>query len=513
MLFKDAFKNSQNGLAQVFVLIILFSGLFATLYLSQKTQIFQPRAYDQIPPFYNEESLQMRYFENKVGWAYTAFPRVSREQMIEDMKRMKSLGMNVVYISHANPGNINPDGDEPGLNPALYFSIRDKEVSSSDAQLIYQAIIDALEASKIVGLDVVLPVGYQIQMGETWSIDNPQHLRLNKNGERLYNWATTNTASPYSPRYLADIKEYYQWVNDNFVSKYPNIVAINLADEPMGSDFSQWAKDEFKLRYNIGFDSASSEMKGEFISGVIADYATSMANLWKEINPQVWTMMTFHIQREQPWVPNMEFLFQRTPTNFLVSADTHLHDALPNLPLTESEIDHLYGMVRTLSYLSKVYNKKLMLWTSANAWGLTYKGGIKEAERNLQIIQDASRQGGGKVAMIMAWGWNIKNQGVYRCEGHCSFDPEEMIRTVSSKLSSVRDGLSDQKSSSPSKVIYLSSLELNRMIGEERVDHLASPYIDLNRHNLASENIVYLSDGLALRKAKESGAKIINALE
>lgn len=509
-------NNSQKGIAQIFILIILAAGLAAGYYLVNFTTTnLKPKAYS-ILPSNDKEIGDMRYFENKVGWAYTAIPGVSREQMIEDMKRMKNLGMNIVYIGHANPGGRNvgdPNVDETGLYPGVYFSLRDKDSFSTDAQLIYQAVLDSLEASKIVGLGVVLPVGYQIQMGTTWDSKNFNQLRIDKNGNNMNHWGSGETASPYSPKYLSDIREYYQWVNDNFVSKYPHIVAINLADEPMGSDFSQWAKDEFTKRYNINLDSAPAETRGEFLSEVIADYASSMANMWREINPQVWTMMTFHIQREQPWVPNMESLFRKTPSTFVVSADTHLHDALSDLPLTDSEVDHLYGMVRTLSYLSKVYNKKLMLWTSANAWGLTNKGGTKEAEKNFEIVDQVSKQGGGKVAMIMAWGWNIKNQGVYRCEGQCAFDPEEMITTVSSKLASVRDTLSNQTDSSLSKVIYLPASILNTKIGDENIDHLASPYVDLGSFNLAGENIIYLTDGLALQRARDAGAEIIQVLQ
>lgn len=502
-------NNRQKGIAQVFILIILAIGLAAGYYLVNFTQTnLKPKA-DETRLI----NVGMRSFENKVGWAYTAVPGVSRQQMIEDMKKMKNLGMNIVYIGHANPGNVDPHGDETGLDPALYFSLRDKDSSSTDAQLIYQAILDSLEASKTMGLDVVLPVGYQIQMGASWNSKNSQYLRIDKNGDKMNHWGSGETASPYSPQYLSDIREYYQWVNDNFVSKYPNIVAINLADEPMGSDFSIWAKDEFVKRYNINFDSAPAETRGEFLSEVIADYAASMSNMWKEINPQVWTMMTFHIQREQPWVPNMESLFRKTPATFVVSADTHLHDALSDLPLTESEVDHLYGLVRTLSYLSKVYNKKLMLWTSANAWGLTNKGGVKEAEKNFEIVDQASRQGGRKVAMIMAWGWNIKNQGVYRCEGQCAFDSEEMINTVSSKMAAVRDTLSNQNNSSPSKVIYLPATILNTKIGEENIDHLASPYVDLRSFNLTGENIIYLTDGFALQRVRDAGLEIIKVLQ
>lgn len=505
-------KLNTKGFTHILLLIILFAGIIAGVYLVQHPQIFKPKAEENDTFQQVNKGENMRNFENKVGWAYTAVPGVSRDQMVKDMTKMKNLGANIVYIGHANQGEVDLNGPEPGLSPAVYFALRDNTDKATGASLIYQAIIDSLEASKDVGINIVLPIGYQIQMGAEWNAKNPDSLRLDSNGNNLDFWGSAPTASPYSPIYQRDIKEYYQWVNQKIISKYPHIIAINLGDEPMGSDFSHWAKEEFARRYDgVNFDSAPPEARGQFLSEVIADHAALSANMWKEINPTVWTMMTFHIQRERPWLPNMEALFSKTPATFVVSADTHLHDALPNLPLTESDSEHLYGMVRTLSYLSKVYNKKLMLWTSANAWGLTNQGGIKEAEKNLSIIDKAVGQGGGKVTMLMIWGWNIKDQGIYRCEGQCAFDPEEMVNSISSKLTLINNSLSTQTGNTPDKVIYLPSSILNKKIGEENVDHIASVYVDLLQFNLSGENIIYLTDGFALNQAKNSGATIIDA--
>lgn len=502
---------NKKGVTHIFLLIILFVGIIAGVYLVQHPQIFKPKANIRTTPLLEYPSEGMRDFENKVGWAYTAVPGVSRDQMVKDIRKMKDLGANIVYIGHANPGDVNPNGVEPGLNPAVYFALRDNSANASDASSIYQAIINSLEASKEIGLDVVLPIGYQIQMGADWNAKNPDSLRLDSNGNNLDFWGSGPTASPYSPTYQRDIKEYYQWVNKEIITKYPHIVAINLGDEPMGSDFSQWAKEEFTGRFGVNFDSAPAEARGQFLSEVIADHAAISANMWEEINPAVWTMMTFHIQRERPWLPNIEALFRKTPDNFVFSSDTHLHDDLPNKPLTAEEQTYLYGMIRTYSYLSKVYGKKMMLWSAANAWGLTNQGGIEEAGKNLAIIDTAVRQGGGKVAMLMAWGWNIKGQGVYRCENQCAFDPEEMINFVSSKLALMRDSLSNQAENTPSKVIYLPSYILNKKIGEENVDYIANAYVDLLKFNLSEENVIYLTDGLALNRAKDSGAEIIDA--
>jgi len=456
---------------------------------------------------------KIRPFQNEVGWAYTAVPGSSRESMVVDMSRMKELGASIVYIGHANPGEVKPQGSEPGLCPAVYFAMRDNSAQREGALSIYQAITNSLEASKTAGLKVVLPIGYQIQMGQDWNSKNPASLRLDSGGSRLNFWGSGDTASPYSPVYQRDIQEYYQWINNNFVTQYPHIVAINLGDEPMGSDFSPWAKEEFAKRYDgVNFDSAPQQLRGQFLSEVIADHAGIAANMWKAINPAVWTMMTFHVQRESPWLPNLEALFSKTPDNFVFSSDTHLHDNLPNLPLTDQDQIGLYGMVRTYSYLSKVYGKKMMLWSAANAWGLTEKGGIAEANRNFDIVHDIGRQLGGEMAMMMMWGWNIKGQGVYGYNGERMFHPDDMVIQMSRKMRAVKDDLSTKTNGQPQTVLYLPSGELYRRIGQDNVSHLAPEYVDLMQYDLRGGNIIYLNDGPALQQAQAYGANLIPVL-
>lgn len=457
---------------------------------------------------------KMRPFQNEVGWAYTAIPGNSRESMIADMARMKDLGATIVYIGHANPGDVDPNGPEPGLCPAVYFALRDNSAKAPGASSIYQAIINSLEASKEIGLNVVLPIGYQIQMGVDWNAKNSDSLRLDNNGKNLDFWGSGPTASPYSPIYQRDIKEYYQWVNREIISKYPHIVAINLGDEPMGSDFSPWAKVEFAKRYDgVNFDSAPPETRGQFLSEVIADHAGIAANVWKEINPAVWTMMTFHIQRERPWLPNMESLFRKTPDNFVFSSDTHLHDDLPQKPLTDEEQACLYGMVRTYSYLSKVYHKKMMLWSAANTWGLTDKGSIAQANQNFSIVHDIGKQLGGEIAMMMMmWGWNIKGQGAYRNSGPINFNPEEMVREISSRMRAVKNDLSRRTDGQPGNILYLPSGELYRRISQDNVSYLAPEYVGLTKYDLTGQNIIYLNDCPALEQARAAGAQLIPVL-
>jgi hypothetical protein len=417
-----------------------------------------------------------------------------------------------VYLSHNNPGYTVIGKAELGLSFAVYYALTQHTPTEASARAIYQAAVTALEEADRLGLRVVLPLGYQIQMGPEWNARHPEALRRGPDGAVLLHWTSHPSASPYAPVYQADIAQYYRWIEAEILARFPSIFAVNLADEPLGSDFSPWAQAVFRERYGEPFESADPVPRGAFLAEFVADYAALSATLWAEVNPLVPAMMTFHFERDRPWVPNLEAIFQKTPPTFIVSADTHLHDVLPELPLTSHEIDQLYGLVRTLAYLSHVYEKRLMLWTSANSWGLTTAGGLREARRNFQIVHQTAREGGAKLGMLLAWAWNIKWQGAYACESACAFDPEAMIETVSGQLSSVRDGLSAQASPRIGQVLYLPAELLYRQIGQDQVTTFAEPYVDLGAYRLRRERAIYLTDGPALDAALAAGLPITPVL-
>src|SRR5262249_16919405 len=77
-----------------------------------------------------------RIFENRVGWAYSARWRKSRAEIVDDLRRMRDLGCNVVYIGHNSAGNTDPDAYEPGLAPANWYAIAAATPSAGDAHLI-----------------------------------------------------------------------------------------------------------------------------------------------------------------------------------------------------------------------------------------------------------------------------------------------------------------------------------------------------------------------------------------
>lgn len=455
-------------------------------------------------------------FENRVGWAYSARWTKTNAELAADFRRMRDLGCNTVYLAHNSAGNTDPNAYEPGLVPANWYAIAAATPQAENSKLVVETVLRAIDVAREIGLDVVLAIGYQIAMGHStagddWNIANASELRRNRDGDLLRHWGSVLTASPYSEVYRRDIREYYAWVNQTFVLPNPHVVALNLADEPMGSDFSPHARATFQARYGVAFDAATDAQRGEFLTGVIADYAGWSATVWERLNPHVRTMMTFHVQRDAPFLPDVERIFAQTPSTFVFSEDTHLDDGLIDRPITPENVRLLYGMCRTFGWLSRVYNKPLMLWTSANAWGLKREGGLAEARQNLDIVHDATRQAGGQLGMLMAWGWNMRFQGVYDDEGNFGADPafkDAMIDGVSEMLAAKRDGLSFPSTGQPDRVYHLPAARLHAVVGERRFDHLAEGIADLTKIDFVNENAVYLTDGPALDEARRRGIPV-----
>ena len=429
--------------------------------------------------------------------------------MVADLRRMRELGCNTVYIAHNSAGDANPDAYEPGIAPASWYAIAAATPSAGNARILIGAVQTAIDAAREVGLDVVLGIGYQIMMGDEWNDAHPEELRRDRDGELLMHWGSVFTASPYSEVYRRDIREYYAWINQTFVLPNPHIVALNLADEPMGTDFSSHAMAASRARYGVSYAQATATDRGEFLGGIIAVYAACSANHWEWLNHDVRTMMTFHVQRDAPFLPDVERIFAQTPPTFIFSEDTHLDDGPMDRKITTENTRLLYGMCRTFGWLSHVYSKPLMLWTGANAWGLKTNGGMAEARLNIDIVHDATKQAGGRIGMLMAWGWNIRHQGVYDDEGNFLADKETMIAGVSQLLAERRERLSVVSGGRPDRVYYLPAARLQPAIGEKRVDHLAGGIVDLKGIDFAAENAVYLTDGRALEEARRQGIPII----
>lgn len=396
----------SKGFALIPLLTFVMLGIVVGAYIIKNPTNFFPKAEDT-----NENRIP---FRNLTGWAYSPLPDTNPEQMIQDMIEMKNKGANVVYISHNNRGDIDSEVNEPGLSYAVYANRN----SSEQAKRMLQAVRDSLDAAEKADLKVILAVGYQISMGNAWAQENLTEIRRAPSGEEMNHFDSGLTASPYSQIYRSYIYTYYKWVQSEIVSQYPNIIALNLADEPMGSDYSKHAEKASGLNFQSGL----AYQVGKFQSGVLADYADWSASQWLKINPNLWVMMTFHIERQTPFFPDFEKIFKQTPSNFVFSADTHYSDDPLRRLSKEDNLNSLYGMTKTLGYYSKKYSKPLMLWVSGNSWGLPNPENADEGIENANAVIDGVEQTGGNLGMIMIWGWNINNQEIDKSVSEEIFD-------------------------------------------------------------------------------------------
>ncbi len=374
----------------------------------------------------------------KTGWAYEAYPEASFEKMRDDFAMMRANGANAVWIGHNNPGEVDAQKVEPGMSYGVYAALQNEnDALYNDARAMADAITRALDAARETETQVILPIGYQIQMGDVWNKNYPNDLRLSFDGSRLNLYDSGYTASPYSPQYRADIARYYAWVQREYVEPYRDvIIMLSLADEPMGGDFSAHAKNEFARRYGKTMDALSQAemwMLGEFQSGVIADYAAWSANEWRRLNPQLLTTMSFHggdTARRVWGLPDVEKLFSQTPENFVVTFDAYLHDDLATKPATPDERAQLKLFLTTIGRYSRIYKKPLALWGGVNAWGLAQESpsplALPDAVTNLLLLYDLPGRAGGEVWGIFAWNYNVKQQGLENYARPTTYDVHTM---------------------------------------------------------------------------------------
>lgn len=387
----------------------------------------------------------------RTGWAYDAYPEASYEKMLDDFARMRENGANAVWIGHNNPGEVDANKVEPGMSYAVYAALQDEgDPLYADARAMADATKRALDAARATGLAVVLPIGYQIQMGSTWNAKHPNDLRRKADGELLELYDSGYTASPYASQYRRDISRYYEWVQKEWVAPYSDvIVMLSLADEPMGGDYSDAARDEFRRRYGLDMDRLARADRwklGEFQAGVIADYAAWSADQWQRINPNILTTMSFHggeTARRVWGLPEIEKLFSETPENFVVSFDAYLHDDLPSKAATAEEGTQLKLLLGTIGIYSRIYNKPIALWGGVNAWGLAQESAspleLSDAVTNLLLLHDLPARMGANLWGIFAWNYNVKQQGLENYPRPTTYDPRAVEIAVNRTLPLLRN--------------------------------------------------------------------------
>ncbi|OQY87166.1 MAG: hypothetical protein B6D41_12200 [Chloroflexi bacterium UTCFX4] len=452
----------------------------------------------------------------RVGWAYEAYPDASFEKMRDDFAMMRANGANAVWLGHNNPGQVNADKVEPGISYAVYAALQNKnDALHADARAMADAVKRALDAARATKMQVVLPIGYQIQMGDAWNEKYPNDLRLTFEGTPLNLYHSGYTASPYSSQYRADITRYYEWVEREFVEPYRDvIVMLSLADEPMGGDYSVAAKNTFAERYGKTMDALSqNEMWkiGEFESGVIADYATWSANEWARINPQLPTTMSFHggeTARRVWGLPDIEKLFSQTPDNFIVTFDAYLHDDLATKPATPDQAAQLKLFLTTIGNYSRVYEKPIALWGGVNAWGLAQESdaplGISDAVTNLLLLYDLPARVGGKVWGIFAWNYNVKQQGLENYSRPTTYDLRAMQIAVERAFPVLRTR--QVQPQPPDIAIVVSQRALYEALEESRAADTPPNWFDATpfARALADRNAIFVSSDKTVNEAREA---------
>jgi hypothetical protein len=376
------------------------------------------------------------------GWAMEAYPEMSASEMRAIVRRQKEQGCNVVWIGHNNPGVVDQHKVEPGLSYAIYRAYTDSTHPRHDqSQAMVQAQHRLLTACRAEGMPVVFPVGYQIQMGETWEQAHLGDLTTDYNGQALN--IGGHNASLFSPAYQTDIRTYYRWAYQQFVVPYRDIILmVNLSDEPQGGDYSVHADGVFRQRHGygmreVGADRERLQALGAFQTRYIVEYAIWSANLWQVIAPGVRTTMSFcgHLARYAHFLPEIEPLFSDTPANFTVTFDAYPRDGFYTDSITDSDITGLFILARALGRYSARYNHPLWLWSTANSWGLGQashdKADIADAAANALYLAQLVAQAGGHLEGITFWNYNVKQQGLYNDTNPIVYDPDEMFHHVS----------------------------------------------------------------------------------
>jgi hypothetical protein len=435
------------------------------------------------------------------GWAMEAYPEQSAADMEAMVRRVTRAGANVVWIGHNNPGEVDSAKVEPGLSYAVYEAYLDPVDPRHEAAV---AMVEAqhrlLAACRAVGVKAVLPVGYQVQMGAVWNSHHPDSLRLDARGQPLDIFGGGVSASFYAPAYRRDIEAYYRWIDAEFVRPYADVLLmLNLADEPIGGDYSSFAAAEFRrqsgLTYaNVGDDPQRQQLLGEFQSRYVAEYAAFSAGLWGDIHPDLPVTMSFDGAQARLafTLPDVEALFRDTPSNFVVTFDAYPRDGLPNVALSDGDLNGLFLLARSVGLYSARYHKSVWLWAAANRWGLSQAssdpGTVSDAVVNGLYLALLVRQGGGDLRGIAYWNYNVKEQGLYNDTHPTAYDAETMFARVSASLPTLRR-LMAAPAQRPSVLVVVPPAAAYQRIGaaREAVRLEGQPYSRLAI--LAKENI------------------------
>jgi len=98
-----------------------------------------------------------------------AYPDLSSSDFVSTLSQMKQAGANLIWLGHNNPVGVDPNAREVALSYAVYTAATNPgDPQYAAAQSIVAAQWRALDAARSVGMKLVLPIGYQTQMGAAW---------------------------------------------------------------------------------------------------------------------------------------------------------------------------------------------------------------------------------------------------------------------------------------------------------------------------------------------------------
>jgi hypothetical protein len=440
------------------------------------------------------------------GWAMDIYPDMSEKDIARHVRRQLREGANFVWIGHNNPGEVDRNKVEPALSYAVYEAyVNSRDPRHEDAREIVDAQTRMLDSCLKKNVPVVLPVGYQIQMGEVWNRNHPEHLRRTFEGKIIN--AGGVSACFYSPQYRRDITTYYRWIVERFIEKYcPIILMVNLADEPFGGDYSQHAEAVFRRRHDLRFieaargDVEEQGLLGEFQSNCIAEYASWSADAWHAVCPSIPSTMSFcgYHGREENVMPSVQALFELTPDYFHPTFDVYPRDGSAKRPIKQSDIIMLVILLKQLSYLSHKYGRPYWLWTTGNSWGLGQnspdKANIADALANQFYAASTAADNHGNLKGIAVWNYNIPNQGLYNDPNPIIYDPDEMFRKVTRILKWLRARLSTPKKRAIDVALVLPRSYSDRCIGKSRKWVRVRPFGFERMESLAKRDLRIVAD-------------------
>ena len=440
------------------------------------------------------------------GWAMDSYPEMDEKDIAFHVTRQIDQGANFIWMGHNNPGEVDAKKIEPGLSYAVWEAFADsRDPRHKDALQIIGAQRRLLDFCLKEKIPVVLPVGYQIQMGERWNVEHPNALRRHPDGT-IINWGGVS-ACFYAPEYQENILGYYKWVVRSFVERYhPILLLINLADEPFGGDYSPCAEEIFRKKTGLGFQEALDGSGqalcalGQFQSHYIVEYARWSAEAWHSVCPEIPSTISFcgHHGREENTMPGIPALFRDTPEYFHPTFDVYPRDGNQATPIKESDVVMLALFLRQLGYLSAKHEKPYWLWTTGNSWGLGQASNdpanITDAVVNQIMALASARECGALLRGIAVWNYNVKLQGLYNDNIKTVYDTEDMFHKLTRVIALLRDFTGENFSKSPVLGIVAERDYGNRFIAQSREATWVRPFPFEKFVHPAKNNIPLLMD-------------------